>query len=90
MGSSMEERVASYGIAVGEVQRRGEVGGMDNTSYKAEVWALFKLMVTIAHLGGDILVIIDNLAVVREATLRLRGEALVMATRQQYGTRSKH
>ena len=89
MGGSLEERVASFGIAVGSVQRRGEVGGMDNTSYKAEVWALYRLMQSIDHLGGDILVIIDNLAVVREARLRLRGVALAMATPQQFGTLSR-
>ena len=52
MGGSFRYRVASFGVAVGTARARGRVGGLDQTAYKAEVWALFKLMRTIAGVEG--------------------------------------
>ena len=46
---------------------------LDQTSYKAELWALFKLVRTIADVRGEIWVIIDNMSVQREAELRRVG-----------------
>ena len=66
-------RVGSYGVAVGEVRRGGILGGLDQTCYKAEAWALFKLMRSIAGVQGEIWVIIDNLPVMREAESRRAG-----------------
>ena len=46
------------------------MGGMDQTSYMAEVWALYKLMISIKGLLGKILVVIDNESVQKEAEAR--------------------
>ena len=46
------------------------IGGLDQTSYKSELWALYKLIKSIAGMRGSITIIIDNQAVAREAALR--------------------
>ena len=74
IGKNLEERRASYGIAVGQSTWEGSVGGLDQTSYKSELWALYKLLRSIAGTRGRIVVIIDNQAVAREATLRKKGQ----------------
>ena len=74
-GGCWEERIASFGIAVGKFRFRGELGGMDHTAYKAEVWALYRLLQSIQGVQQDIRLMIDNLAVVQEANLRKAGRA---------------
>ena len=73
-GKTFEERKASYGIAAGQRTWEGRVGGLDQTSYKSELWALYKLLKSIAGVRGRIIVIIDNQAVAREAALRKVGQ----------------
>ena len=70
MGGYFDERVASFGVAVGSKRVRGRVGGMDQTAYKAEAWALYKVLRSIQGLRGTIWIIIDNQAVQREAEAR--------------------
>ena len=52
---------------------RGAVGGLDQTSYKSELWALYKLLISVKGIAHKIVVIIDNQAVAREAMARKRG-----------------
>ena len=72
-GTSFEERRASIGIAVGDKKWHEPIGGLDQTSYKSEVWALYKLLESIKGIRGKVVVIIDNQAVAREAALRRAG-----------------
>ena len=67
MGDNHAERVGSIGVAVGGARAQGPLGGIDQTSYMAEVWALYKVMRSIAGIEGEIWVIIDNQSVQREA-----------------------
>ena len=66
-GDCLAERVGSIGVVVGNARARGGLGGIDQTSYMAEVWALFKVLRSIAGIVGEIWVIIDNEAVQKEA-----------------------
>ena len=52
---------------MGGARAQGPLGGIDQTSYMAEVWALYKVMRSIAGVEGEIWVIIDNQSVQREA-----------------------
>ena len=72
-GTCFEDRKASTGIALENKCWSGEVEGLYQTSYKAELWALYKLVTSIKGVQGHVVVIIDNQAVAREATLRLGG-----------------
>ena len=67
MGDNHAERVGPIGVAVGGARAQGPLGGIDQTSYMAEVWALYKVMRSIAGVEGEIWVIIDNQSVQREA-----------------------
>ena len=73
-GTGFEDRVASFGVAVGDRAWKGNVGGLDQASYKSELWALFKLMTSIRGMNHRVTVIIDNQAVAREAALRAHGK----------------
>jgi hypothetical protein len=68
-GKVADERVAAYGVAVAKKQYYGEVGGMDQTAYMAELWALYKVLRSLRQLTGEIWIIIDNWAVCGEARL---------------------
>ena len=72
-GKIFKERVAAYGVAVGMRSWNGRVGGIDQSAYMAEVWALYKVLKSIEGLGGEIWIIIDNYAVMDEADRRRRG-----------------
>ena len=72
-GTCFEDRKASTGIALGHKCWSGEVEGLDQTSYNAELWALYKLVITIKGVRGRVVVIIDNQAVACEASMRLGG-----------------
>ena len=73
-GSCFDDRWASFGIALEDRYWNGRVGGLDQTSYKSELWALFKMVITIKAIQGRIVVIIGNQAVAREAALRTEGK----------------
>ena len=72
-GKIFRERVAAYGVAVGMRTWNGRVGGIDQSAYMAELWALYKVLKSIEGLGGEIWIIIDNYAVMDEADRRRRG-----------------
>ena len=69
-GTCFDDRWASFGIALEGRHWSGKIGGLDQTSYTSELWALYKLVVTIKGIQGRIIVIIDNQAVAREVALR--------------------
>ena len=73
-GTCFDDRQASFGIALERRYWNGKVGGLDQTSYKSELWARYKLVTTIRGLQERIVVIIDNQAVAREAAWRKEGE----------------
>ena len=52
-------QVASVGIAVGDWDWGCELGGIDQSSYMGEVWALYWLMLAIQGIQGDVWVIIS-------------------------------
>ena len=79
-GRVFRERVAAYGVAVGNKTWHGRVGGIDQTAYMAELWALYKVVKSIEGLGGEIWIIIDNFAVMSEAEKRRGGYTRLSAS----------
>jgi hypothetical protein len=66
-GAQWRDRVAAFGVAVGDFTYSEQLYGVDNSAYAAELWALYKVCVTIAGVPDPIIIIIDNMAVVRGA-----------------------
>ncbi len=73
LGDLMVEKIATFGIAVGDRVWGGYLGGLDQTSYMSEVWGLYKLLASITDMEGEIWVIIDNNSVQKEAEARRLG-----------------
>ena len=69
-GKGFGERVVAYGVAVGNKTWNGRVGGIDQTAYMAEMWALYKVVRSLEGFRGEILIIIDNFAVMSDAEKR--------------------
>ena len=52
-GTCFDDRWASFGIALEDRYGSGKVGGLDQTSYKSEIWALFELLTTVNGYSGQ-------------------------------------
>ena len=53
-GASWQERVGVFGVAVGNFDHGATLRGLDQTPYAAELWALYKTMVSITGLTDEI------------------------------------